>query len=55
MRNQYHLSAVAVMLPRLTDWTDLADKTDKPRKKWLVVKKTKGAVSRNSNPFLLMS
>ena len=31
----YRVSAVGVMLPRLTDWTD---KTDKSRKKLLVVK-----------------
>ena len=61
MENQYHVSAVGVMLPRLTDWTDLTDKTDKTdktyktRKKWLVVKKTKGAVSSNSYPLLLVS
>ena len=40
------------MLPRLADWTD---KTDKSRKKWLVVKKMKGAMSSNRNPFLLVS
>ena len=39
----------------MTDWTDLTDKTDKLRKKRLVVKKTKGAISSNSNPILLVS